>query len=140
VAYSACVRSHDVPNYPDPDSTGTLPKLSPEQLGVSRALFEWATSACAHLLHPSDVQGQQALSGMRDFAQCMRSHGVTNWPDPTTDSAGQAIFDLHGQINPASPPVVTVSGDCAPVLHPTPGQNGTVLCNGIEEDGCHHFG
>jgi hypothetical protein len=140
VAYSACMRTHGVPNYPDPDSSGTLPKVSPQQLGVSSTLFASATSTCAHLLHPSDVQEQQTLSGMHDFARCMRSHGVTNWPDPTTDSDGQAVFDLRGQINPDAPQVVTVSGDCAPLLHPTPGQNGTVLCNGVDEDGCHHYG
>jgi hypothetical protein len=140
VGYSACVRTHGVPNFPDPDSRGNLPKVSPAQLGVSATLFQSATSACARLLQPSQTQGQQTLSGMRDFVRCMRSHGVTNWPDPTTDSGGQAVFDLRGQLDPDSPQIATISADCAPLLHPTPGQNGTVLCNGVGEDGCHHYG
>jgi hypothetical protein len=70
----------------------------------------------------------------------MRSHGVHDWPDPTTDRDGQAVFDLRGRIKPDSPQINTTSDDCAPLLHPTPGQNGTVLCNGIGEDGCHHYG
>jgi hypothetical protein len=28
VGYSHCMRSHGVPNFPDPDSSGTLPKLA----------------------------------------------------------------------------------------------------------------
>ena len=33
VAYSACMRSHGVPNFPDPDSQGNFPSI--DQLGVS---------------------------------------------------------------------------------------------------------
>jgi hypothetical protein len=35
VAYSACMRSHGVPNFPDPSSSGQVPKPDPLQLGVS---------------------------------------------------------------------------------------------------------
>ena len=37
---------------------------------------------------------QQLLIGMLRFSQCMRSHGVPNWPDPTTDSEGRPEFPL----------------------------------------------
>ena len=30
VAYSACIRSHGVPNFPDPDSSGQVPKADPQ--------------------------------------------------------------------------------------------------------------
>ena len=30
----------------------------------------------------------------RKFAQCMRSHGVPNWPDPTIGLQGSPVFDL----------------------------------------------
>ena len=39
VAYSACMRSHNVPNFPDPNPSGVIPKLSTQQLGVSDAQF-----------------------------------------------------------------------------------------------------
>jgi hypothetical protein len=32
---------------------------------------------------------QPALEEGRKFAECMRSHGVTNWPDATVDSLGR---------------------------------------------------
>jgi hypothetical protein len=102
VAFSRCMRSNGVPNFPDPSSDGKFP--SARQLGVSSSRYQAASSACRHLLPPgangqlSAAETQQLLTGMRRFSQCMRSHGVPNWPDPTTDSAGQPVFDIssHG--------------------------------------------
>ena len=50
VAFSDCIRSHGVPNFPDPASNGELPKASPQQLGVSSSRFQAAQRACQHLL------------------------------------------------------------------------------------------
>ena len=66
--------------------------------------------------------------------------GVPDWPDPTTDTSGQPVFDLRGRIAPDSPRMDAKSSICDYLLHPAPGQNGTVLCNGIGEAGCHHYG
>ena len=48
------------------------------------------------------AQVPQIMTGLLNFARCMRSHGVPNWPDPTTDRNGQPVFDIPG-INPDSP-------------------------------------
>src|SRR5262252_426722 len=53
VAYSHCVRGHGVPNYPDPGSGGTLPKVSAQQLGVSNSRLQAARRARQHLLPAS---------------------------------------------------------------------------------------
>ncbi|MGY4771236.1 hypothetical protein ACXC9Q_30370 [Kribbella sp. CWNU-51] len=140
LAFSACMRSRGVSSFPDPDSSGAIPKVGPQQLGVSTSRFQQAQGACAYLLQPSDAQVQQTLDGMRDFAQCMRSHGVSNWPDPSTDNDGQPVFDLRGQINPDTQRIDTTSGACSHLLHPAPGEDGAFLCNGIGDDGCHHYG
>jgi hypothetical protein len=54
VAYAHCMRSHAVPNYPDPVSGQTLPdglpKVGPQQLGVSSSQFQAAQQACHRLL------------------------------------------------------------------------------------------
>jgi hypothetical protein len=140
VGFSACMRSHGLAEFPDPDSHGNLPKVTPQQLGVSTSQFNAARSACAHLLRPSTGQAQQTLNGMRDFARCMRSHGVRNWPDPTIDGDGRAVFDLHGRVNPDGPQANRASDECSHLLQPPPGEDGVVLCNGIGEAGCHHYG
>jgi hypothetical protein len=88
VAYSRCVRSHGVPDFPDPDSNGQIPKPAAvralREVGDSRA--KAATNACANL-NPAG-QGNPTLTAQeqQDYlnaAACMRSHGITNFPDPT---------------------------------------------------------
>jgi hypothetical protein len=49
LAYSRCMRSHGVPNFPDPDSSGSLP-ASAKQIGASNLRFDAAQTACRHLL------------------------------------------------------------------------------------------
>src|ERR1700726_1641621 len=105
IGYSACVRSQGVPNYPDPDSSGQLPKGDAQQFGVSTSQYQAARQACRHLLPTGGSLQQQEyqcmpntdcppalvqrmLTAMRKLARCMRSHGVPNFPDPTPDSQG----------------------------------------------------
>jgi hypothetical protein len=133
VAYSACVRSRGVPNFPDPGSDGQVPKADPQLLGVSSTQLQLAQRTCQHLypansgtLSASSLRQcyesgvcppalvQQALDAGLKFADCMRSHGVLNWPDPTIDSQGRPLFKIAvpgdhgfapGRGLPASPPV-----------------------------------
>ena len=110
LAFSGCMRSHGVSNFPDPTSGGALPKVSPQQLGVSSTRFQAAQTACQDLrptggslqqqadclmvgdCPPAEVQ--QMLSAERKYARCMRSHRVPNWPDPTINSQGMPVFDV----------------------------------------------
>jgi hypothetical protein len=88
LAYSRCVRSHGVPDFPDPDSNGQIPKEAVIRAlsGVSDSRAQAATNACANL-NPAG-QGSPTLTAQeqQDYlkaAACMRSHGITNFPDPT---------------------------------------------------------
>jgi hypothetical protein len=102
LAYSRCMRVHGVPKYPDASSSNELPnglpKVDPQQLGVSSSQFQAAQQACAHLLRNggqmTQTQSQQDLNAMLRFARCMRSHGAPTWPDPTYDSAAGWGFNL----------------------------------------------
>jgi hypothetical protein len=104
INYATCMRSHGVPKYPDPSSSNELasglPKVSPEQLGVSSSRYQAAQSACAHLLpnagRPTQTQSQRDLTAMRRYARCMRSHGLPTWPDPTYDPSAGWGFNLVG--------------------------------------------
>jgi hypothetical protein len=132
VAYSDCMRAHSVPNYPDP-SNGQLPKGGAQAFGVSSSVFSAAQSACHHLLPDAGSFQEQAsqctlagdcppavvqqmLATDRKFAQCMRSHGVPNWPDPTIGLQGSPVFDLskagitHAQSH--SPPMSNTISEC----------------------------
>jgi hypothetical protein len=112
VGYSACMRSHGVPNYPDPDSSGVLPKTDAELLGVSTSEYQAAEQACQHLIpagagstqqqehqcmQNSDCPPalvQQMMTGDLKLARCMRSHGVPNFPDPTNGGSAGPVFDI----------------------------------------------
>jgi hypothetical protein len=84
------MRSHGVPNFPDPAGTGAIPKESLQQLGVSASRFQAAQAACAHLLPnggsgPTSVHVAQVRANALRFSRCIRAHGVTNFPDPGGD-------------------------------------------------------
>jgi hypothetical protein len=112
VGYSACMRFHGVPSFPDPDSKGMPRQSDPQQLGVSSSQYQAAEQTCQHLLPtggslqqqtqqcllfgdcPQTLM-QQILNVERPFARCLRSHGVSNWPDPTVSAkGGRPVFDL----------------------------------------------
>jgi hypothetical protein len=122
VAYSRCVRSHGIPNYPDPGSSGQILKETAQQLGVSDSVLRVATAACANL-NPnnlSQAQQRQQLTGYLKFARCMRSHGVPKFPDPTTDpDSGRVEFVIsvsQDGIDPHSPQIIAKVRECAHVM------------------------
>jgi hypothetical protein len=143
VAYSACMRSHGVPNFPDPDSSGNLPKADPQQLGVSSSQLQTAQQACQHLLpnnggaiNTDTIQHcmlasecppalvRQVLNEERNFAQCMRSHGVPNWPDPIIDSQARPVFAISISKNgfdPYSPQIWAKGNECSHLMPGLPG-------------------
>ena len=124
VSFSACMRHHAIAEFPDPDTDGNLPKVGPHQLGVSTSAYQAAREGCQHLLLPSTGQARETMNGLRDFARCMRSRGVPNWPDPTLDNNGRPVFDLHGRVNPDVPPAANTADRCSHLLHPPPARTG----------------
>jgi hypothetical protein len=109
-AYSACMRSHGVPKFPDPDSKGGLTLNAGPGTGINpnSAQFRKAQSACAKYL-PSggkvDPAAQaKALKAALKFSQCMRSHGVPNFPDPQVSGGAIGLrIGANSGINPRSP-------------------------------------
>ena len=126
VAFSRCMRSHGVSKFPDSAS----PKVNLQQLGVSSSRFQAAQRACQHLF-PNNVEASvtqclstgdcpqtllhQILNQGLEFARCMRSHGVSNWPDPTRyPDNGAPVFNLlhaHG-FDPRSPQIEHKMDEC----------------------------
>jgi hypothetical protein len=87
LAFARCMRSHGVAAFPDPDSSGALPKL--QVVGARNAdpsRFDSASSACRRVA-PTGGPGQTiTLADRTDYleaAACMRAHGFPGFPDPT---------------------------------------------------------
>ena len=100
------MRSHGVPNFPDPNSQGDFPP-SHLQPGVSKQTAIAAQHACQHLLPNGGSTGtlqqdQLKLAFALKVARCLRAHGFPTLPDPTVSS--RAGNDLAGAgIDPNSP-------------------------------------
>jgi hypothetical protein len=141
VAFSRCMRAHGVPDFPDPASRGGVPKVTPQQVGVSDARFRAAQAACASLRQPAPARKPQIMTGLLNFARCMRAHGIPNWPDPSTDRNGQPVFDISG-IDPDSPRVSNTAAACTHLLvQSATGPTTIQLCDGIGEGGrCAGYG
>jgi hypothetical protein len=122
VGYTSCMRSHGVPDYPDPDSSGQLPKITAtSQVGVSDSRLTAAQGACQArwpYQAPTQAQQRQQLTEDVKFAQCMRSHGVPNLPDPTI-SDGRVEFVIsvsRDGFDPHSPQILAKAHECQHVL------------------------
>jgi hypothetical protein len=124
LALARCMRSHGMPGFPDPSPSGGF-SLTPGTLDSSQ--LHSAYGACRHLLPgggPSLGQVQQqaqqaqqkALLVELKLARCMRSHGVPEFPDPTSSG-----LNLNGSgINPQSPQfqaAMRACGHVVPGLH-----------------------
>jgi hypothetical protein len=90
IAYSQCMRSHGVPNFPDPGSGGGIQLNSSSGINPASPSFKAAQIQCQKLLpgggpgnqHPTEADKQAMLK----ISECMRAHGITGFPDPTTSN------------------------------------------------------
>ncbi|MGP0053480.1 MAG: hypothetical protein ACLPZR_32210 [Solirubrobacteraceae bacterium] len=91
LAFSKCMRAHGVSSFPDPRSSGGGIQLSVgPNSGVNpqAPAFQSAQTSCRHLLPgggpSSGPPSPQALAQLRQVSECMRAHGISGFPDPTT--------------------------------------------------------
>jgi hypothetical protein len=102
VAYANCMRSHGVGNFPDPTTSGDfIFSGSGSSNPINSPSFSSADKACTHLLpnggQPTAAQQSLQQAKALKYAECMRAHGVLNYPDPSPSSAGgSAGINLGG--------------------------------------------
>ena len=101
VAFAQCVRSHGVPDFPDPQNGHFLISGTDQ----SNPNFNSAVQTCQHLLGPGGATnggsngGGSNNSQLLAFAQCMQTHGVPQFPDPTANGG----IGLPQGVDPNSP-------------------------------------
>jgi len=119
------MRRHGVPNFPDPDSNGRLVFSSGEGINPNSPQFRAAQRACQSLLphyQPSAKAQAQFLKQALRFSQCMRAHGVPNFPDPQSSGSGVGLrITKDSGIDPNSPQFKAAQKACEALL---PGQKG----------------
>jgi hypothetical protein len=102
LAYTQCMRSNGVANYPDPNSQGQILMQPNNGLDYSSPQLAHAAKACAKLapkITISAQQRQQVLSQDLKWVACMHAHGITNLPDPSTAGGGVSVTVTKAEAN-----------------------------------------
>ncbi len=96
------MRFHGITDFPDPTASGdfAIQGAGPNSdLDRDNPAFQAAEHACHRYGPQHDVIPAQHAQLEREylsFARCMRSHGVSDFPDPVTGSGGHPGFRLQG--------------------------------------------
>lgn len=125
-AYAHCMREHGVTGYPDPhvSTDGGETRISQMAPGnvVATPAFRSASKACASLEPGPQGAGSSARHGpgklvLLAFARCLRSRGISNFPDPTAQ--GQLTLEMiHAAgINLHAPGFFATARRCLGVTH-----------------------
>ena len=121
VEFSECMRAHGVSNFPDPTANGL--QIGPDVETKSPA-FRSAQHACSQFLPNKGVPpvtSSKDRAAALTFAECMRSHGVSGFPDPAFTSPRNAgrilvvhgmVFAINQNIDPKSPALRRAAAAC----------------------------
>jgi hypothetical protein len=118
----ACMRSHGVPNMPDPQvfhSGGRTGIVIPDPGSASNSPeFKSAQKAChalksgaaiSNTSQAASARAQERKQALR-LAVCIRSHGVPNFPDPNNHGS------FTSKIRPSTPQVQAANKTCQKTL------------------------
>jgi hypothetical protein len=90
--FAGCMRDNGVSQFPDPDASGTYTAdglANQSKLDTDSPAWKKAIAACKDL-EPAGFTGYKRSSEQQaaalTFAQCIREHGVTDFPDPEPDA------------------------------------------------------
>ena len=112
--FAACMRSHGVPNFPDPTvKNGSAGFSITPATGIDQSSpqYQSAGQACQSLRgggRRTPVSAQNLAKELK-FAKCMRPHGVPDFPDPNKNGgfSGSSVG-----INPQSPTFQNAQSTC----------------------------
>lgn len=118
IAFASCMRSHGLSGYPDPRITSSAHQwrvtISPGDTHPGSPAYQTAQDACRRLLPaggaPAPARGAEQQQDLA-FADCMRSHGVPDFPDADRDGA----FTLPSTVNQQAPQYTRAATACASV-------------------------
>jgi hypothetical protein len=120
--HSQCMRAHGVAGYPDPDSQGRiLIRGGPgtgSGLDPNSATFKNADKACQSLQpQPTAAQQAQAEQNALRQSECMRAHGIKDYPDPQVKNGRVSMSIGAGagsDLNPNNPLFQAAQRICMP--------------------------
>jgi hypothetical protein len=110
-----CMRTHGVPTFPDPTSNGAI---SDSQASVNSPQVLSAFANCRAMLPAgalvlTEAQQEALLNKALKRAECMRAHGITNFPDPSLHGGAVHVGPKASGIDPNSPLFQAAAKACA---------------------------
>ena len=134
--FARCMREHGV-DIPDPVAGRSGQQAFRVGGGPGRAgrgpdpaRLEAADKACRKYepdggKPPSAAEQQEMRDQALAFSKCMRSHGVTGFPDPKFEGNGGVQSGGPGStFNPSSPTFQAAQKECGDLMGPPPGRGG----------------
>ena len=132
----ACMRANGVPDFPDLSiENGHLvePQLTDAQASIAKQAAEGPCRAAKQSLddalggvgQPDEQQLSAAeLDKVRQFAGCLRQHGLPQWPDPdatgTFHIAGSGLEPMFADKSKGMPPQVAEAVAACKAVDPAP--------------------
>jgi hypothetical protein len=127
VSYSRCMRTHGVTGFPDPSNTQGPNAFGidgynfnlPATLNTQSPAYKTANQTCQKVISTATGSGRglpaRAKQAALAHAECMRQHGVPNYPDPTFSQGGGGLTVSSGSsaANAQSPAFQRAQKDCA---------------------------
>jgi hypothetical protein len=115
LAFSACIRAHGIPGFPDPQPGGGYARHALNPFDGNSPRFQAAEQACMSLAIASGfvqtpAELQKHIEQELAESACMRKHGVPDMPNP--DAQGQITFPPGGP-NPSQPQFQAAHKHCA---------------------------
>jgi hypothetical protein len=111
VAFSACMRSHGMPDFPDPKQSangGGITLSIGGKASANSSVFQKAQQACQSLMPKlgglGKTPGHLDPAKISAWMKCLRSHGLPNLPDPQ-NNGNMLMFNLpqgSGGLSPGS--------------------------------------
>jgi hypothetical protein len=114
LAYARCMRANGVPNFPDPqvNDSGQIRFDPPKD--IPDYVMNAAEDKCRGYLpfDPKAGSDPQRIEQLRKYAQCIREHGIPDYPDPQDD--GSLGFDPNklGLSGPDDPKLKAAEEKC----------------------------
>lgn len=116
VQFSQCMRGHGVPNFADPNSQG---EVVVHGIDPNSPQFLAAQTACAKYglnggMKPTSAESASVLAHLLKFSKCMRSQGITDFPDPTNgpNGIGMIINSNASNLQPNNPQFKAAEAAC----------------------------
>lgn len=127
---SECMRANGVPNFPDPNGQGAIQGsgIDPNSREFQNAQQKCAKDLGGGLGTPTPAQIAKQEAAALAYSKCMRSHGVSDFPDPQFGAGGGIRIRFHAKggtgvsdLDPNSPVFQRARATCSPLL---PGRAG----------------